>query len=352
MCADELARGARMRHLAQQVAHLLAAARDRRDVLVVVGQCEEDAFDLLVDRRGEQAERLDARRLRAERRIRLVGREHTVHLAGDLAEPVQPAEEPLRVFRQLVERELPAVEAPAHVLLQDSERRRQRPARVRVPAPERRDVGEVVLGEEAEHLELGVDARLEAAKHLEDELVVEDDRRVRLLRADVACVDQLASEPGEALHRTELDDAFVTLQREAGAHCADELARDPEGLLLREEQLVDVVSAGVVPELREGERVLRVRRPQRDRVDDLCVCDVPRLGAVPALMLHVLDELGLIDHACCLKRNQKNPLGASVNRYGSSPIGGKLVLPNISSGTIPAYRERSSWTGWADRARL
>src|ERR1700745_2494327 len=58
--------------------------------------------------------------------------------AGDSAEPVQAAEESFRVFRQLVEGELPAVEAAAHVLLQDPERRRQGPPRARRPAADRR----------------------------------------------------------------------------------------------------------------------------------------------------------------------------------------------------------------------
>ena len=50
------------------------------------------------------------------------------------------------------------------------------PAVVRVPAVQRRHVLEIVLAEEAEHLQLGVDARLQAAVD-EDQLLVEHDGR-------------------------------------------------------------------------------------------------------------------------------------------------------------------------------
>ncbi len=232
--ADELARSAGVRELAQLVADLLAAARDRRHRLLIVRQRDEDARDLLVDGRRQQAERLDARRLGTERGIVRLGGEHRVHLAGHLAEPAETGQEALGLLGELVERELPAVEPAAHVLLQDPERGRERPARVRVPAAERSDVREAVLGEEAQHLQLGVEPGLEPAEDLEDELVVEDDGRVRLLGADVACVVQLAAETGEPGHGAKLDDAFGSLEREPGAHRADELAREAEGLLLRE----------------------------------------------------------------------------------------------------------------------
>jgi len=94
----------------------------------------------------------------------------------------------------VTERKVPAVERAAHVLLQHAERRVQRPADVRVPAAELRDVVEPALGEEAQHLELGVHAGLEPPEDLEDELVVEDDRRVRLLARDPACGRQLGTE--------------------------------------------------------------------------------------------------------------------------------------------------------------
>src|SRR5439155_22808706 len=131
-----------------------------------------------------QAKRFAARRLGTERTVVRIGREHRMQLARHLAKAAQTSEKAVRIGGELVERELPAVEPAADELLQDPERGGERPARARVPAAERRDVREAVLGEEAEHLELGVDAWLEPPEHFEDELVVEDDRRVRLLGAD------------------------------------------------------------------------------------------------------------------------------------------------------------------------
>ena len=55
-------------------------------------------------------------------------------------------------------------------LLQHPERRGERRAGVLVPAAERRHVREAVRAEEAQQLELGVDARLEPAEELEDQL--------------------------------------------------------------------------------------------------------------------------------------------------------------------------------------
>src|SRR4029078_3106975 len=104
------------------------------------------------------------------------------------------------------------VAAALHELLQDAERRRGRPTRVRVPAAEGGDVGEAVLGEEAEHLELRIDPRLESAERLQDQLVVEDDRRVRLFGADGSRLEHLPAEACEAGDGAELDRAFLPLQ--------------------------------------------------------------------------------------------------------------------------------------------
>ena len=65
-----------------------------------------------------------------------------------MTEAAQPREEAFRLGLELVERKLPAIEATAHVLLEDAERRVQRPSDVRVPAAELGDVREVALGEE------------------------------------------------------------------------------------------------------------------------------------------------------------------------------------------------------------
>src|SRR6478752_10671623 len=91
-------------------------------------------------------------------------------------------------------------------------------------AAELRDVLEAALGQEPEQLELGIDPRLEAPEDLEDQLLVEDDRRVRLLGADLARFAQLAAKPRGATHRRELDDAFACRQLGTAADHVDELA--------------------------------------------------------------------------------------------------------------------------------
>ena len=309
-----------MRAHAQLLAHLFAPAADRREALVVIRQLEEDALDLLVDRGREQAERLDARGLRGERGVGRVRAEDAVHLARHLTEPAHALEEGVRRSRDLVESELPAVLSVADELLEDPERRAQRSPRVRVPAAERGDVRETVLGQETEHLELRVDPRLEPPEDLEDRLVVEDDRRVRLLRTDGTRVEQLAAEAREPLDRPELDRPFLALQRQARAHCVHELAcrcgvLERVDVVLAVHQLVDVVRAGVVAHLDEREHELRVHRAQYDGVELLRVGHRPRLRAVPPALRDVLDHRTLVgSHAPAFSWNQKKPRGASVNK--------------------------------------
>ena len=150
-----------------------------------------------------------------------------MHLAGDLAEPPQPREEPRPVARASSSSASSQPSSPPRTYSWriPSVAASGPPAYAYQP-PSGGDVREAVLGEEAQHLELGVDAGLEPAEDLEDQLVVEDDRRVRLLGADVARVLQLAPETGEALDRAELDDSLRAVQRQAGAHRAHELARE------------------------------------------------------------------------------------------------------------------------------
>ena len=169
MVANRLPGGARMGELAQAVADLLAAAHDRLERRQVVRQREEELLDLLVHARGQQAERLEARRLRAEVRVVRVGGERRVHRAGHLAEPAEAAEKAVGLLGQLVQGQLPAVGRLRDELLEDPERRLQRRADVRVPPAERRNVLEAVLGEEAEHLQVRVRPRLEAAEGLQEE---------------------------------------------------------------------------------------------------------------------------------------------------------------------------------------
>jgi hypothetical protein len=102
------------------------------------------------------------------------------------AQSTQPTEEAVRRDHDLVEGELPPVDPPGHELLEHAERRLRRPSDVRVPAEQRGDVREVLPAEELQHLQLGIDPRFETAVDLEDQLVVEDDRAVRLFSLDQA----------------------------------------------------------------------------------------------------------------------------------------------------------------------
>ncbi len=138
MVADQPPADADVRHRLQAVADLLAAAGDRRERRVVGRQVEEDLLDLLVDRRGQQRQRLGAGLLGRERVVGRVRGEHAVHLAGRRAELGDPREHAERV----VERELPALAGLADELLHDPERRLHELAGVVVPARQRRDVRE------------------------------------------------------------------------------------------------------------------------------------------------------------------------------------------------------------------
>ena len=109
-----------------------------------------------------------------------------MHAPDDRAEVAQARDEALGILGQLVERQLPAVARVGHEALHDAEGRVHELALVLVPAAELGDVGEVAPAEEAQHLELGVVARLDAPERLQHERVVEDDRGVRLLGADGA----------------------------------------------------------------------------------------------------------------------------------------------------------------------
>ncbi len=379
MGADHLADIAGVREPAQLLAHLLATARDRLE-LGEVGQREEERFDLLVDARGEQSERLRARLLGREARVALVGGEHGVHRAGRLAEQAQPFDElvPLPGAKRR-ERELPAVAFAGDVILRDRERRFQRRAEIRGPAFERSDRREATVGEEAEQLELRVHACLDAPVDLEHEVVVEDERRVRLLATHRPHARERA---GRLAGRTELDHRLAASDVGLPAHALDELARElvvgecvvrdptfdfrdavlplaPEA----ERHLVELVRAGMEPDLDDREREQRLLRPHDRSRDDLEVRDLARLRAEPALREHELAQCVLRDRHCEVMRrghtssggrswNQKKSRGPSVSRYGSSPTGGNAVRPNISSGTIPRNRARSSSTACAERATL
>ena len=159
-----------------------------------------------------------------------------------------------------------------------------------------------MVGEEAQHLQLRVDAGLETPEHLQDRLVVEDDRRVRLLGADPPDVDRLAAQPREVRDSVELDDSLPAVQRLARTQRAHELPREGDVVVdldlvsgRRVEQLVEVVRAGLVAHLDERERERRLARAHDHRVEHLRVSDAARLRAVPALPHHLLDQDAFVE---------------------------------------------------------
>ncbi len=288
-------------------------------------------LDLLVDRRRQQRQRLDARLLGRERGVGRVRGEHGVHLARRGAELGHAREHAERI----VERELPAVARLGDELLHDPERRLHELAGVLVPAGQLRDGAEAPRREEAQHLELGIDARLDAAKDLQHLLLAEDDRRVGLLgahRADVAGRLQAAVE------RDALDLRLVAEQPRQHAHAV---------VVLAEEQLVELVRAGLEAGLDELELERRVGA-QRHVLEDVDGGELARLGRKPALaddpvLERAVDAVGQTHredppsddpltvveqrrgrreilgrgsrcHCSSSRRNQKNPRGASVNR--------------------------------------
>jgi hypothetical protein len=81
---------------------------------------------------------------------------------------------------------------------------------------------EAALGEEAQHLELGVHARPDPAVELERELLVEDERAVRLLGAHRSHRLDLG---GQVAGLAEDDRRLAGLERAVGAHQLEHPAR-------------------------------------------------------------------------------------------------------------------------------
>ena len=167
---------------AQQLAHLLAAAGDRRELVVRAGRGRSPRSP----RRRvavEQRERLRRSAPPARSRVVGLGREHGVHLAVTSPSRRSRARNASGSAAQLLERELPAVDRARDEVLQDPERRARAARRVRRTSRRaRRSFGKPCVGEEAQQLELGVDAGLEPAVDLQDQLVVEHDARCSTAR--------------------------------------------------------------------------------------------------------------------------------------------------------------------------
>ncbi len=312
MRANRLAERPGVREQRERLAHFLAAPTDRVERLDVLGQLQEDAADLLVDGCGEEGQRFGARILGREGRVGRAGSEDGVHRSRDLSEPLQAREESLGLRHELVERELPAVHRAEHVLLQHAERRVERLADVRVPAAELRDVLETSLGQETQEFQLGIDAGLEPPEHLEDQLLVEDDRRVRLLARDQARRRELRPERCEAFERTELEHAFACADSRAAPDHVDELAHvtwigERVEVFPAREQLIRLVRAGVEDDFHELNLQLWLDFVQRRCVEHVRLRDLARLRREPAPRRDEVDQ-------SFLSWNQKNPLGARVRR--------------------------------------
>ena len=97
--ADHLAAGADVRQRAELLAHVLAAAADRRGRLGL-GQLEEDALDLLVDVGGQDRQRLHRRLVGRERRVGVVRAERGVQLADHGAERAELVQQPFGIARR------------------------------------------------------------------------------------------------------------------------------------------------------------------------------------------------------------------------------------------------------------
>ena len=119
--ADDAAAGADVRERLQLLAHVLAAAADRRRCAVGLGQLEEDPLDLLVDVGGEDRQRLrrSARRARTPGR-RCPSRAPSAARRSPRRAPRSRSSSPSGSRAELVQRQLPAVARAGQELLQDA----------------------------------------------------------------------------------------------------------------------------------------------------------------------------------------------------------------------------------------
>ena len=335
-----------VREVAELLPDLLPAPGNRRHRAVFL-EVEEHLLDLLVDGGRQQPERFHARLLRGEVGIAGVRCEHDMHRARDLAETTGLREERVRIAREALERERPAVGLPRHEALEDAERRVQQAAGVRVPAEERRDVRKAPLGEEAEQLQLRVHARLETPVGLEDQLVTEDDGGVGLLGAERSRLE-LGGAGGETVHQPELQRALLPLDVAGPAHELEELCgeervgqrvvdspavrlghdRVAPALILRaepEEQLVELVRPGLEAHLHQDGHEKRRGRSQGDGRERAHLEDVARLRPEPAAAEDELVQRILRDEAEVPRRHlaldlihRRPPRAAGTRR---TPVG-------------------------------
>ena len=199
--ADHHARGAGVREQAQLLAHLLAAAGDRLEPLVVVRAGR--------GRRARSPRRPSPSAARAPRRLGVSGANAGSVESDASTVCISPVTSPSRRSRSrnalgaladLVERELPAVDARrARTAGGCRASRSSGPPEYAYQPPSGAMFAKPCSVRKRSISSSGLMPGLEPAERLEDQLVVEDDRRVRLLGPDRAHVEQLAAETGEAL---------------------------------------------------------------------------------------------------------------------------------------------------------
>ncbi len=303
--ADDPAHAADVRERAQPVADLLAATPDGCDCRDV-RQGRKHLLDLLVDRGRDERKRLGAGLLRREVRVDGIGGESVVEVRRDLTEPAGMRGEPPRIGTERVERELPPVPLGGDELLQDRERRLERPPLVGDVALERCDVLEPSFGEEAEDLELRIHPRLDPAVDLERQPLVDHVRAIRLLRTHRPDLGAVAEAVPEVAGAAEEERCFADVERPV---VGDEVDDPPNEVGIRERvvdrppvcrsddrglpvvrigpeaerQVVQIVALESVAHLddREGQEWRLARNDAR--VEDARIQHVPRLAAEPAL---------------------------------------------------------------------
>ena len=187
--------------------------------------------------------------------------------------------------------------------MRDAEGRGHRGARVTPPPAELRDIREPAATEEPEQLELGVDAWLEPAVELDDQLVVDDHRRVRLL--DTERTDVYPGRGREPPEGREVDSAGV-----GGDDCVAGRELDQPGHRGRlgehvqgwfevvarsrpREKLVDVVRPAAEANLEQRADERPGSGAEVDLVEDDDLGDLAVLRAEPALRGDELSHPGL-----------------------------------------------------------
>ena len=314
-----------------------------------------------------------------------------------------------------VERVRPRVSLVLHVPLEDRDRRSASSVGQLDRAGGRRGVPEDgAIGEEAAHLELRVDALLEAPEQLQDEPVAEGHRRVALIApAELRLERSLAAESARTLRRgcrragvrwPRATRLRSIISRSATASAASRSpstsSHAPSGVSTLATTYSGPMSsplplAGEWERVRGGFALGEGHVDEGDHAAEAVPFGMPGRGSCPrssrsrsscpsrrtiaagrgteagiaraslragpsSTASHEPADLSVgtgdvaisSSRSSAWRRNQKYPYGPSVMKYGNCPIRGNWVGPNSSTGTWPSKRDRSSSTNCALRERL